>query len=76
MSSEEIVISFDNDANITAFQKAVIKKIYKTSQSTIKEVVDTPSMADALVVTIAIGNLVKLIETININNKPLSGKNK
>ena len=35
MSSEEIVISFDNDANITAFQKAVIKKIYKTSQSTL-----------------------------------------
>ena len=34
MSSEEIVISFDNDANITSFQKAVIKKIYKTSQST------------------------------------------
>lgn len=76
MSSEEIVITFDSDSNLTAFQKAIIKKIYKVSTSTIQEVVDTPQIADALVVTIAIGNLVKLIETININNKPLSGKNK
>tara|TARA_B100001093_G_C26710724_1_gene963302 strand:- start:246 stop:704 length:459 start_codon:yes stop_codon:yes gene_type:complete len=76
MSEEEIVVTFDDENGLTQFQKAVIKKIYKLSNSTIKEVVDTPEIADALVVTIAIGNLVKLIENININNKPLSGKNK
>ena len=76
MSEEEIVVSFNDDDSITQFQKAIIKKIYNISQKTIKEVVETPDIADALVVTIAIGNLVKLIENININNKPLSGKNK
>ena len=76
MSEEEIVVTFDDENGLTQFQKAVIKKIYKLSNSTIKEVVETPEIADALVVTVAIGNLVKLIENININNKPLSGKNK
>tara|TARA_B100000925_G_scaffold290232_1_gene274975 strand:- start:5149 stop:5604 length:456 start_codon:yes stop_codon:yes gene_type:complete len=76
MTEEEITISFNDNENITPYQKAIIKKIYKISNESIKEVVETPELADALVVTIAIGNLVKLIETININNKPLSGNNK
>uniref|UniRef100_A0A6C0JEL9 Uncharacterized protein n=1 Tax=viral metagenome TaxID=1070528 RepID=A0A6C0JEL9_9ZZZZ len=76
MSEEEINITFEGDDNLTAFQKAIISKIYKISKNTVKEVVETPEIADALIVTIAIGNLVKLIETVNINNKPLSGKNK
>jgi len=76
MSEEEINITFEADDNLTAFQKAIISKIYKISKNTVKEVVETPEIADALIVTIAIGNLVKLIETVNINNKPLSGKNK
>ena len=76
MAEEEIIVSFNDDAGLTPFQKAVIKQIFNTSKDTIKEVVETPEMADALVVTIAVGNLIKLIETVNINNKPLSGKNK
>ena len=76
MSDEQINITFESDSELTQFQKQVVKQIFNTSKDTIKEIIDSPEMADALVVTIAVGNLVKLIETLKINNKPLNGKNK
>ena len=74
--TEEITITFGDDTGLTQYQLAIVKKIYNISKNTVKEVVETPSIADALVVTLAVGNLVKLVENIKINDKPLSGKNK
>lgn len=74
--SNEIEITFDSNTELTSYQKAVVDKIFEVSKDTIKEVIETPEMADALVVTIAVGNLVKLIENLKINNKSLSSQNK
>ena len=72
--TEEITITFGDDTGLTQYQLAIVKKIYNISKNTVKEVVETPSIADALVVTLAVGNLVKLVENIKINDKPLREK--
>lgn len=76
MAEEKIEITFENNNGLTPYQKAVVKNIFNISKDSIKEVVDSPEMADALVVTIAVGNLVKLVDNLKINSKPLSGSNK
>ncbi len=73
---KEIHISFENKESLSEFQKAIISDVYNKAKASLETIFNNVSLDNAIKVTQTIGQIAKLVESIKVDNKPLSGDQK
>lgn len=72
----EILDTIKDNNKITAEQKIIIKSIYENVKDSVEGILNAKDVDSAIKITQTIATVIKLIEKITINNKPISGASK
>jgi hypothetical protein len=73
---KEIDITFEKKESLSEFQKAIISDVYNKSKTSLETIFNNASLDNAIKVTQTIGQIAKLVESMKVDNKPLSGDQK
>jgi len=72
----KILDTINDDNKLTAEQKIIIKSIYENVKDSVEGILNAKDVDSAIKITQTIATVIKLVEKITINNKPISGASK
>lgn len=72
----QIQIHFEEECKLTNEQKTIIKVVYDSAKKFGDDILNHPSLSEAMKITQLIGNIMKLLENLTINGVKLNGSTK
>jgi len=72
----QIQIHFEEACKLTDEQKQIIKVVYDSAKKFGEDILNHPSLSEAMKITQLIGSIMKLLENLTINGVKLNGSTK
>lgn len=72
----QIHIEFEEESKLTDEQKQIIKVVYDSAKKFGEDILNHPTLSEAMKITQLIGSIMKLLESLTINGVKLNGSTK